>query len=125
MRFLLDQGLSPTVCTLLADAGHDAIHARDLGLSTAPDPVVLQVAVDDGRVLLTLDTDFGTLLAYSGDATPSVVRFRGEVTRRAEGQARLLVANLEQFDADLAEGALVVIGDNRIRVRSLPIDRGS
>ncbi len=76
-------------------------------------------------MLLTLDTDFGTLLAYSGDATPSVVLFRGEVTRRAEGQARLLVANLEQFDADLAEGALVVIGDNRIRVRSLPIDRGS
>lgn len=125
MRFLLDQGLSPTVCTLLADADHDAIHARDLGLSTAPDPVVLQAAVDDDRVLLTLDTDFGTLLAYSGDATPSVVLFRGQVTRRPEAQARLLVANLEQLDTDLADGALVVIGDNRIRVRSLPIDRGS
>lgn len=125
MRFLLDQGLSPRFGDLLAAADHDTVHARDLGLSTAPDPVILQSALDDARVLVTLDTDFGTLLAHSGAAIPSVVLFRGEVTRRPEGQAALLLANLDQLADDLTEGAIVVIGDNRIRVRSLPIDRGS
>lgn len=110
---------------LLAAADHDAVHARDLGLSTAADPIILQAALQDPRVILTLDTDFGTLLAHSGDAIPNVVLFRGEVTRRPEGQAELLLANLDQLEADLTEGAIVVIGDNRIRVRSLPIDRGS
>jgi predicted nuclease of predicted toxin-antitoxin system len=122
LRFLLDEGLSPRVAQLLSEAGHDAVHARDIGLTSAADPVVLQAAVDDERVLVTLDTDFGTLLARSGDAIPSIILFRGEVTRRPAGQARMLLANLDQLEPELADGALVVIGDNRIRVRSLPIE---
>jgi predicted nuclease of predicted toxin-antitoxin system len=122
LKFLLDEGLSPRVGGLLADAGHDAVHARDLGLRSAADPVILQAAVDSHRVLLTLDTDFGTLLAHSGDSIPSVVLFRGNVTRRPERQAALLLANLDQLETTLTEGALVVIGGNRLRIRSLPIE---
>jgi predicted nuclease of predicted toxin-antitoxin system len=84
--------------------------------------MVLQAAVDDLRVLLTLDTDFGTLLARSGDAVPGVVLFRGAVTHRPDRQVALLLANLDQFEPDLLAGALVVIGDNRVRVRRLPIE---
>lgn len=123
MRFLLDEGLSPRVAALLSGAGHDARHVRDLGLASANDPTVLRAALEDERVLLTLDTDFGTLLAHSGAALPSVVLFRGDVTRKPAGQAQLLLANLEQLEIALAEGALVVIGDGRLRVRTLPIDR--
>jgi predicted nuclease of predicted toxin-antitoxin system len=73
LRFLPDEGLSPRVAALLRAAGHDAVHARDVGLTSAADPVVLQHALDDTRVLLTLDTDFGALLAHSRAALPSVV----------------------------------------------------
>jgi len=45
----------------------------------------------------------------------------GDVTRRPAGQARLLVANLDQFAEDVAAGAIVVIGDDRLRIRRLPI----
>jgi predicted nuclease of predicted toxin-antitoxin system len=121
LRFLLDESLSPRLAATLSAAGHDAVHARDRGLTSATDPLVLQAAVDDIRVLLTLDTDFGTLLARSGDTVASVGLFRGEVTRRPEGQAALLLANLDQFESDLLAGALVVVGDNRVRVRPLPI----
>lgn len=72
---------------------------------------------------MTLDTDFGALLALSGARQPSVVLFRGEVTRRPEGQARLFLANLNQIAADLVDGAAVVIGDDRVRVRRLPVAR--
>lgn len=121
MKFLLDEGLSPRVVEPLPSAGHDPVHARDMGLASATDPVVLQHAVDDGRVLLTLDTDFGTLLARSRSAVPSVVLFRGDVTRVPDRQAALLLGNLDSFEDDLVAGALVVIGDDRIRVRRLPI----
>lgn len=121
MKFLLDEGLSPRVLDLLRAAGHDVVHARDVGLKSAPDQVVLAAALEQGRVLLTLDTDFGALLALSGAVQPSIVLFRGEVTRRAEGQARLLLANLDQIVGDLDEGAAVVIGDDRVRVRRLPV----
>lgn len=121
MRFLLDGGLSPRVLDLLSTAGHDAVHVRDIRLQSAPDADVLAAALAQGRVLLTLDTDFGALLALSGARQPSIVLFRGEVTRRAEGQARLLLANLDQIATDLTEGAVVVLGDDRIRIRRLPV----
>ncbi|MDQ6727832.1 MAG: DUF5615 family PIN-like protein [Actinomycetota bacterium] len=122
MKFLLDEGLSPRVLDLLHAAGHDIVHVRDVGLQSAPDPVVLATALEQGRVLMTLDTDFGALLALSGARQPSVVLFRGEVTRRPEGQAALLLANLDQVAGDLNDGAAVVIGDDRVRVRRLPIE---
>jgi hypothetical protein len=64
------------------------------------------------------------LLARSSYVFPSVVLFRGEVTRRPQAQAELLLANLVQVEGDLAAGALVVIGDGRVRVRRLPIKGG-
>jgi hypothetical protein len=48
---------------------------------------------------------------------------RGEVTRRPLAQVELLLANLEQVTEDVTAGAVVVIGDDRVRVRRLPIDR--
>ncbi|MBW8825070.1 MAG: DUF5615 family PIN-like protein [Acidobacteria bacterium] len=121
MRFLLDEGLSPRVAGLLGEAGHDVLHVRDINLKSAPDPVILSHAVQDQRVLITLDTDFGTLVAHAHATVPSIVLFRGEFTRRAERQAALLLANLDAVADDLSEGAIVVIGNDRIRVRRLPI----
>lgn len=48
-----------------------------------------------------------------------MVLFRGEISRRPESQASVLLANLEQIQADLEEGAITVIGDRRMRVRRL------
>jgi predicted nuclease of predicted toxin-antitoxin system len=123
LRFLLDEGLSPLLVELLTDAGHDVVHARDSGLKRAADPIILAAALEQSRVLVTLDTDFGALLVLSGASVPSVVLFRGEVTRRPRAQVELLIANLPQVEDDLGEGAVVVIGDDRVRVRRLPIER--
>lgn len=120
MKFLLDESVSPLLTEQLGGAGHDVVHVRDIGLSGAPDPVVLGAARDDRRVLVTLDTDFGALVAHSGAALPSVVLFRGNISRRPATQAALLLANLPQVADDLEEGSVVVIGDDRVRVRRLP-----
>ena len=124
MKFLLDEGMASRVATFLNASGHEAAHLRDLGLTSAPDPVVLEAAARSKSVLITLDTDFGALIAHSRDSLPSVVLFRGDVTRRPERQASLLLANLDQFEQSLRDGALVVIGDNRIWIRELPISPG-
>jgi predicted nuclease of predicted toxin-antitoxin system len=108
--------------TLLAAAGHNVVHVGALDLVSTPDPVILARAADEQRVLVTLDTDFGALVAYSQALTPSIVLFRGNVTRRSDRQATLLLANLDQIAEDLDAGAVVVIGDGRLRIRRLPID---
>ncbi len=122
MRFLLDESVSPLVRDALAAGGTDVVHVHEIGLTSASDPAVLDAAVREGRVLITLDTDFGALVAHSRSQPSSVILIRGHVTRRPLAQASLLLANLEQLVEDLDAGAIVVIGDDRIRVRRLPIE---
>jgi len=121
MRFLVDQNLSLRFAHELRTAGHDVVHTGDLGLATAEDDIVLGRAVVEDRVLVSADTDFGFLLAESGGDRPSVILLRLRSPRSAARLASILLANLDDVAADLANGAIVVLEDERIRVRPLPL----
>jgi predicted nuclease of predicted toxin-antitoxin system len=121
MRLLLDNNLSPRLVELLTLEGWDVAHVRALGLRAATDKVVLEAARNDHRVLVSADTDFGALLAASHDPGPSIVLVRRVVGRRAEELAGILIANLPQVEEDLRLGSIVVIGDDTLRIRRLPI----
>ena len=54
IRFLLDMGLPRTACDDLQQRGIDAVHVGALGLFCASDPDVIQFAVREGRVIVTL-----------------------------------------------------------------------
>ena len=63
VRFLIDRALSPAVATELGRAGHDAVHVRELGDAGRLDKEIFDHAAQDDRVIISGDTDFGTLLA--------------------------------------------------------------
>ena len=121
MRFLIDNALSPVVAEGLRQADHDGIHVRDLGLAAADDETIFEHADRDQRVIVSADTDFGTILAMRNAASPSVILFRGATPRNPIGQVKLLIANLAAIAPSIECGAVVVLEPQRIRVRSLPI----
>lgn len=97
------------------------MHVRELGLQSADDTTIFDRAAREARILISEDTDFGTLLALRESTEPSVILFRHISDRSAANLTGILLANLSTVESHLAAGAIVVFESVRIRVRRLPI----
>lgn len=119
MKFLLDMGLGRPTATFLRLRGHDTVHLRDQGLQRLEDPLIIEKARSEGRVILTHGLDFGRLIALSQAALPSVITFRLEDMRPATVN-HYLAKVLTRFSGPLEAGALISVSEQSIRVRQLP-----
>jgi len=120
VKFLLDMNLPRSLGRKLQAINHEARHVGDLGMAEADDIEIVQEARENQEVIITHDLDFGDLLAFSGESSPSIIIFRLRNTQLENLFAKILIAwpNIEQ---PLQNGALIVIGEQNIRVRELPI----
>lgn len=117
---LLDQGLPRTAAGLLREIGWDAQHVSERGMSQAEDVAIIEVARQEGRVVVTLDADFHALLAVSGARGPSILRIRMEGLR-ADRVAALIEQVFAAAGNALARGAMATVLDGKIRIKHLPI----
>ena len=121
MRFLVDANVSPRLAALLRNEGHDAVAVRDVGLAHASDDEILDHALGNDRVIISHDTDFGSLLAFRRLSAPSFILMRSSDPLTVEQQAELILANLVSVREDLNAGAIVVFARGHLRSRRLPL----
>lgn len=121
MKFIIDNALSPFLAGFLNKLGHDAIHVRDVQMHDATDEMIFELAIQEKRIIVSADTDFGTLLVAKRKTAPSVILFRKGSVQKPEIMAKFLEKHLPMFEPELESGCIIVITDKNIRMRSLPL----
>ncbi|MEK6680389.1 MAG: DUF5615 family PIN-like protein [Nitrospirota bacterium] len=83
---------------------------------------MIKKALAEKRIILTMDLDFGYLMAISKSNLPSVIIFRLENESPKNVNKRLEKVLAESVDA-LKSGAVIAVLEHAYRIRTLPIEK--
>jgi len=108
LRLYLDQMLHGDLAALLRAERHDVLTAFDDGHSRAQDEQILSRAIDEDRVLVTLDKHFGNWLTLPLSKHSGVVRIKVSPTTTDE-IAPLLIPFLGRHQQHDFPNRLVII----------------
>ncbi len=120
MKFLADMGISQTTVEWLNKQGFDAVHVRDKGMHKSSDTEIVKKAIEEERIVLTCDLDFGDIVSASTKKYPSVIILRLENETPSNVNRRLKQVFEESSDV-LLKGAIISVEETRHRVRLLPL----
>ena len=115
MKLLGDPLFPVLVIKKLKRAGHDAVHAVEIGAGDLPLTEILKLASLENRVVLTRNQRLARHVESKAGQWPSVVllKLRGN----SDSISRLLIKLLALFDEDLAGGAVVVVNEGQTLLR--------
>jgi predicted nuclease of predicted toxin-antitoxin system len=119
VKILLDTCVWGGTRTELAAAGHDVVWTGDWPQDPG-DEEILTRAHTEGRILVTLDKDFGELAIVRGTPHCGILRL---VNIAARQQAAVCLQVIEQYGAELYAGTIATAGSGRLRLR--PPDEAS
>jgi predicted nuclease of predicted toxin-antitoxin system len=113
VKLLLDTCVWGGVVDALKSKGHDVVWAGDWPADPG-DEEILALAYQEGRILITLDKDFGELAVVREQAHAGIIRL---VVLSASQQAPTCLRVLQRYGTELQSGAIVTVERGRIRVR--------
>jgi predicted nuclease of predicted toxin-antitoxin system len=113
-RFLADENIPKSVSSWLAKQGHEVIRAQDAGLSGAPDSEVANWAVENERVILTLDEDFIALCRRMENCLGAIlIRTHPSTPNRI---THLLSTTLSKVNMERHTKELLIVTDREVRI---------
>ncbi len=113
MKLLLDTCVWGKSADELRAAGHDVIWTGDW-TEDPGDQEILAHAAAEGRVLVTLDKDFGALAIAHGLPHRGLARIV-DISARRQGSVVLYL--LQHYGDELQAGAVVTASPGRVRIR--------
>jgi predicted nuclease of predicted toxin-antitoxin system len=116
VRWLADECVAAPLVAFLRAGGHDVLYVAEAaaGLSDAD---VIALALQEKRLLLTEDKDFGDLVFRREHRVPGVVLMRMD-SENLPLKAKRLAAAIKRYDDGLF-GRYMVIEQGRFRSRRL------
>ena len=117
LKLLVDVGVGRSVEQWLAANGYDVRSVRDID-SRMSDEGILALAVSEGRMVITMDKDFGELVYASGQPHSGVLLLRLE-DAPSEKKVSVVRSILSQY-ADDMQGRFCVFQQGRLRIKRHP-----
>ncbi|SMP41967.1 Predicted nuclease, contains PIN domain, potential toxin-antitoxin system component [Desulfonatronum zhilinae] len=114
LKFLVDVSTGKAVETYLRSKGHDVRAVRDID-SRMEDEEIIRLAVDEQRMIVTMDKDFGELVYHCLMKHFGILLLRLENETSAE-KLRILKYILENHSSQLQNNFCVFYND-KLRVR--------
>ena len=114
MKLVLDSCMWGGTGDELNAAGHDVVLASEWPEDPG-DEEILKFAHREGRVLVTMDRDYGELAVAHQLPHFGIIRL---VKIPFRDHARLILQIVEAHATDLAEGAIATASPGRLRIRS-------
>lgn len=120
MKFLIDMALSPKTVAFLNGTGHEAVRVDKVGMAKAKDSEIIDYAIRQDMTVITSDLGVGQILAFTKTRRPSIVILRLK-DPSPDHVNKVLSSALQTADDSLRKGSIVIVEDDRIRIRELPL----
>ncbi len=117
MNFVADESCARPVIQALREAGHDVVAIAEIARGTTDDQV-LERALQEKRVLITEDRDFGELVYARGRSSAGVILVRFPSRARRAKSATVIEA-VSTLGSRLRD-AFAVVEPGRVRISSRP-----
>lgn len=115
-KFFLDENISKSTKTSLRRLGYDVKNVSDYKMFGCEDVDILRRAALEDRIIITQDLDFGNLFKR-------LIDYTGVIILRLEDQTpkncnKILTSFLKKVDRKLLPTSLIIVSENRYRIRS-------
>ena len=117
LKFLLDADMPRSSAEVIRSTGYDVEDVRDIEMGAAKDREIIEYALENERIIVTRDTDFGEILRYPEH--PGSIIFRLPYTFRAEELNRILKEFLDTARENEIRNAIIIVELGRYRRRPL------
>lgn len=116
MKFIVDESTGESVVNELRRNGYDvkSVQKSSPGLD---DLLILEFAINEGRIVVTNDKDFGELIYRSGLPHKGVILFRlhdESVANRVRMMRKVLQTHGSQI-----KDSFIVVSERKIRIRRI------
>ena len=98
----------------------EAVHWSAVGKFDAPDTVLMDWARKHNHIVFTHDLDFGTALALTEAEKPSVIQVKTQNVT-VPHLSKMVIHALKNHADLLEKGALLILDENKKRIRILPL----
>lgn len=119
MKILIDMNLSPEWVQEFKLHKVESVHWSAIGEFDAPDNIIIEWGKNN-HIVFTHDLDFGTALALTKAEKPSVIQIRTQNVTVSH-LTGMIFPKLINYTDLLEKGAILVIDEDRKRIRILPL----